>query len=247
MAYQYRKSPQNTTEPRPRVGFGMIIGAILLFGFTLSYIYFTQESKWLFWLLLIPAVILTAITINFFRIPRRQYTGPRFDGREIIAPADGRIVVIEEVYESECLKRNCLMVSTFMSVTNVHANWVPTEGEVLNVIHHNGNFLKAYLPKASIENEHTTVHLRTTNGEEIIVRQVAGALAQRIVTWIKTGETVSFDTLMGFILFGSRVDLFLPIGSEVKVRLDEPVRANQTLMAVLPEVIEPESEAKENR
>lgn len=234
MAYQYRKSPQNTAEPRPRVGFGMIVGAFVLFGFTLLYLYFTQESKWAFWLLLGPCIVLTAITINFFRIPKREYSGLKFEGREVIAPADGRIVVIEEVYEEECLKRNCIMVSTFMSVTNVHANWIPVEGEVINVVHHDGNFLKAYLPKASIENEHSTVHIRTNSGDEIVVRQVAGALAQRILTWIKVGEKVSLNTLMGFILFGSRVDLFVPIGSEVKVNLDEPVKANQTLMAVLP-------------
>ncbi|MCI6278273.1 MAG: phosphatidylserine decarboxylase [Porphyromonas sp.] len=234
MAFQYRQSPQNTAEKRPRVGFGVIAGAFVLFGFTLLYLYFALDSKWAFWIILPPCVVLTAITINFFRIPKREYTGPRFDGREVLASADGRIVVIEEVYEPECLKRNCIMVSTFMSVTNVHANWIPIEGEVLGVAHHDGNFLKAYLPKASIENEHATVHIRTLTGDEIVVRQVAGALAQRIITWVKAGEKVSFDTLMGFILFGSRVDLFLPLGSEIKVSLDEPVRANQTLMAVLP-------------
>ena len=238
MAYQHRQSAPDATDKRPRVGIGVIAGAIVLFGFTLLYLYFTQDSKWLFWLALGPCLVLTAITINFFRIPSRTFRGPFFDGREVIASADGRIVVIEEVYEEECLKRKCIMVSTFMSVTNVHANWIPVKGEVLEITHHDGNFLKAYLPKASIENEHTTVHIRTAEGHEIVVRQVAGALAQRILTWIKEGEKVQFDTLMGFILFGSRVDLFLPLGTDVKVSLDEPVRANETLIAVLPKTAE---------
>ena len=236
MAYQYRKGPEADTPRRPRVGTGVIVGAFVLFGFTLLYLYFTlEENRWLFWVTLLASIVLTAITINFFRIPRRQYLGPLFDGKEVIAAADGRIVVIEEVMEEEFLQEKCLMVSTFMSVLNVHANWIPMKGKVLAVHHHQGNYHKAYLPKASIENEHTTVLLEVAGGRRIVMRQVAGALAQRIITWVKAGETVSLGTLMGFILFGSRVDLFLPLGSDVRVRLDEPVRANRTLMAVLPE------------
>ena len=235
MAYQYRKGPQGSIDTRPRVGVGMIVGAFVLFGFTLIYLYFTGETKWPFWLVLPPCVVLTAITINFFRIPRRVYSGATGEGLDVVAAADGRIVVIEKVYEEERLKKECIMVSTFMSVLNVHANWIPVEGEVLEVKHYDGNFLKAYLPKASIENEHTSVLIRTASGEEIVVRQVAGALAQRILTWVKSGDRVSFGTLMGFILFGSRVDIFLPLGSRVMVKLDEPVRANETLLARLPE------------
>lgn len=213
-------------------GNGIIIGAILLFGFTEAYLYFAFENKIAFWLVLPVVLVLIGLTINFFRIPKRKC--PHEAKGKVIASADGHIVVIEKVFEPEVLKTECIMVSTFMSATNVHANWVPVIGEVKVVKHHEGNFMAAYLPKSSVENERSTVLLETPEKHKVLLRQVAGALAQRIVTYIEEGEKVNPDDVLGFIKFGSRVDLYLPLGSEVHVKLDQKVTATQTLIASLP-------------
>lgn len=210
----------------------MVIGAIVLFGFTEAYLYFAFESKLAFWLVLPVVLVLTGLTINFFRIPKRNFEGDTYG--KVLAGADGHIVAIEEVYEPEVLKRNCIQVSTFMSATNVHANWVPVEGTVQLVRHHGGNFMKAYLPKSSVENERSTILIKTNDGCEVLIRQVAGALAKRIITYIEEGQSVHPNDVLGFIKFGSRVDLYLPVGSKIQVQLDDKVVANQTLIAELP-------------
>ena len=209
----------------------MIIGAIMLFGFTEAYLYLAFENKLAFWLVLPVVLTLTWLTINFFRIPHRKFDGDT--GHLVVASADGHIVAIEPVYEPEILKCECIQVSTFMSATNVHANWVPVEGVVRVVRHHEGNFMKAYLPKSSVENERSTILIETKCGRQVLVRQVAGALAKRIVTYIEEGESVHPNDILGFIKFGSRVDLYLPIDSTIRVHLDEKVVANQTVIADL--------------
>lgn len=213
-------------------GTGIVIGAIVLFGFTEAYLYFAFESKLSFWLVLPVVLVLIGLTINFFRIPHRMFDG---DTKHlVIASADGHIVAIEQVYEPEVLKRECIQVSTFMSATNVHANWVPVEGTVKLVRHHYGNFMKAYLPKSSIENERSTVLIKTEEGEQILLRQIAGALAKRIVTYVEEEQEVHPNDVLGFIKFGSRVDLYLPLNSKIRVHLDQKVVANQTIIADLP-------------
>ena len=151
----------------------------------------------------------------------------------VVAPADGKIVVIEEVEENEYLHEKRLMISIFMSLFNVHANWFPVDGKVKFVKHFNGNYHKAWLPKASEENEHTDVMITTPEGVDVLCRQIAGAVARRIVTYAKEGEECYIDEHLGFIKFGSRVDVFLPIGTEVCVKMGQSTTGDQTVIAKL--------------
>ncbi len=185
-----------------------------------------------FWCVLAVSVALYAIAVNFFRCPIRQFNGDV--EKTVVAAADGRVVVIEEVEENEYFHDRRLMVSIFMSITNVHANWFPVEGYVKKVVHHNGNFHKAWLPKASTENERSTVVIQTPDGHEVLVRQIAGAVARRIVTYAREDEDCYIDEHMGFIKFGSRVDVYLPLDSKVLVKLHQATVGNQTVIAKLP-------------
>lgn len=150
-----------------------------------------------------------------------------------MSSVDGTVVALEEVYESECLHRRVIQLSVFMSVFNVHANWFPVNGKVLLVRHHAGRFMSAYLPKSSTENERSTVLLRAENGQEILVRQIAGAVARRIVTYAEPGEECGIDEHLGFIKFGSRVDIFLPLGTEVFVKIGDKTTGGITTVARL--------------
>ena len=151
----------------------------------------------------------------------------------VVAPADGKVVVIEEVDEHEVFHDKRLMISIFMSITNVHANWYPVDGTVRHVAHHNGRFMKAWLPKASTENERSTVVIDTPQGHTIMARQIAGAVARRIVTYAEPNEDCFIDEHMGFIKFGSRVDVYLPLGTEVCVKMGQKTTGNQTIIAKL--------------
>ena len=173
-----------------------------------------------------------AVVLNFFRCPIRYF--PQEDTDNIVvAPADGRIVVIEEVDEDEYFHDRRLMISIFMSLFNVHANWFPVDGQVKSVKHHNGNFHKAWLPKASEENEHADVLITTPDGVDVLCRQIAGAVARRIVTYAKEGEDCYIDEHLGFIKFGSRVDVYLPLGTEVCVKMGQSTTGDQTVIAKL--------------
>ncbi|MDR2413951.1 MAG: phosphatidylserine decarboxylase family protein [Odoribacteraceae bacterium] len=180
---------------------------------------------------LLPALVVTSLLllfmINFFRSPRREVA---VDDDAILSAADGRVVAIEETFEAEYLKRRCLQVSVFMNVYNVHANWFPVNGTVTYVKHHPGRHLAAYLPKSSSANERATIAIRTPAGEEIAARQIAGALARRIVTYAVAGEEARQDRHAGFIKFGSRVDLFLPLDVEIRVRVGQKVTAARTII-----------------
>lgn len=176
--------------------------------------------------------IIYLVVVNFFRCPIRHYEESDTEGL-IIAPADGKIVVIEEVEENEYFHDRRLMVSIFMSLFNVHANWVPCDGKVKMVRHHDGRFKAAWLPKASTENERSTVVIESSTGQEILVRQVAGAMARRIVTYLQEGEECEIDEHMGFIKFGSRVDIYLPVGTKVNVELGQRTTGNETIIARL--------------
>lgn len=191
-----------------------------------------------------PPVVLPAIfsaislvgylfVFNFFRCPRRKYRGERRD--MVVSSVDGHVVAIEKVYEGEFLKSEAIMLSVFMSPLNVHANWYPVDGEVLYVRHHRGRFLSAYLPKASTDNERSTIGIETW-GHRITVRQIAGAMARRIVTYARRGHKACIDDHLGFIKFGSRVDLYLPVGSEILVEMKQSVRGGVTPVARLPKV-----------
>ena len=170
--------------------------------------------------------------VNFFRSPKRIF--PLDDVEKlVVAPADGKVVVIEEVFEPDHFKDNRRMVSIFMSPMNVHANWDPVDGVVKRVGHQKGKFMKAWLPKASTENERSLVVIETPEGTEILVRQVAGAMARRIVTYAEPGEECFIDQHMGFIKFGSRVDVYLPLDAEICVELEQKTVGDETVIAKL--------------
>ncbi len=163
--------------------------------------------------------VLYLLVVNFFRSPRRTFRGDR--EKVVVSSVDGTVVALEEVFEPEVLKRKVRMLSVFMSVFNVHANWFPVDGEVLMVRHHKGRFMSAYLPKASIENERSTVLIRAANGQEVLMRQIAGAVARRIVTYAEPKEKADISEHMGFIKFGSRVDIYLPLDCEIFVKIGD--------------------------
>lgn len=171
------------------------------------------------------------LVVNFFRSPRRQFTGERPDA--VVSSADGTVVALEETYEDEVLHSRCIQLSVFMSVLNVHANWFPVDGEVTYVKHHNGRFMAAYLPKSSTENERSTVAIRTAKGQTIVMRQVAGAMARRIVTYARPGDEASIEDHMGFIKFGSRVDLYLPLGTEIYAKIGDKTTGGITTLGRL--------------
>lgn len=176
------------------------------------------------------SLIVFLIVLNFYRSPHREFK-ENADGA-VIASADGKIVAIEEVYEGEFFKDKRIIVSIFMSPFNVHVNWYPINGKVLMSKHHDGRFMAAYLPKSSTENERSTVVMETENKKhQILLRQVAGAMARRIVTYAQEGDTAHVDEHLGFIKLGSRVDVYLPIGSEILVEMDQKVKGNQTIIA----------------
>jgi len=184
-----------------------------------------------FYVVLAITTVVAAIIVNFFRCPIRMFHGET--EHTVVAAADGKVVVIEEVDENEYFHDRRLMVSIFMSVTNVHANWFPVEGFVKIAKHHNGNFHKAWLPKASTENERSTVVIETPSGHDVLVRQVAGAVARRIVTYAKEGDDCYIDEHMGFIKFGSRVDVYLPLDTEILVKLGQATTGNHTVIGKL--------------
>ncbi|MBR1793491.1 MAG: phosphatidylserine decarboxylase family protein [Bacteroidales bacterium] len=157
----------------------------------------------------------------FFRIPRRIFTE---DDQQLIAPADGTIVTIEEFYEKEYIKGDCIMLSIFMNGTDVHVNRYPCNGTVEYMKYHRGNYFVASYPKSSDLNERTSIGLRLENGQKIMIRQVAGTMARRIVCYAREGEKVKQNQEMGFIKFGSRIDLFIPKSFEINVDLQDKVR-----------------------
>ena len=190
------------------------------------------DTKIPFWSFLVVFGAVYGIVLNFFKCPIR-YFSQEDTAQIVVAPADGKVVVIEEVEEDEYFHDRRLMISIFMSLFNVHANWFPVEGTVKKVVHHNGNFHKAWLPKASTENERSTVVIETPEGTDILVRQVAGAVARRIVTYAREGDECFIDEHMGFIKFGSRVDVYLPLDSELLVSMGQVTTGKHTVIAKL--------------
>ena len=181
------------------------------------------------------AFVFTAIycvVINFFRCPIRYFSEEDTENI-VVAPADGRVVVVQEVEEDKYFHEPRIMVSIFMSLFNVHANWFPVDGKVKFVKHFDGNYHKAWLPKASEENEHADIMITTPDGQDILCRQIAGALARRIVTYAKEGEECYIDEHLGFIKLGSRVDVYLPLTARACVTMNQPTTGDQTVIAKL--------------
>jgi phosphatidylserine decarboxylase len=205
------------------VGIGIVaIGALL---------WYLSGNSFILHAYIVIMAIIYGVMINFFRCPIRYFNGETQN--IVVAPADGRIVVIEEVVEDEYFHDKRLMISIFMSLFNVHANWYPVDGRVKFVHHQNGNYHKAWLPKASEENEHADIMIEADNGQDVLCRQIAGAMARRIVTYAKDGEDCYIDEHLGFIKFGSRVDVYLPLGTEVCVKMGQSTTGDQTVIAKL--------------
>ena len=215
-----------------REGTDTLIYSVLAIGLVAYLLYHFVDNKIPFWSFALIFGAAWLVVLNFYRCPIRFFEGDT--ERVVVAPADGKIVVIEEVMENEYFHEKRLMISIFMSLFNVHANWFPVDGKVKKVVHKDGNYHKAWLPKASEENEHADVLITTPEGEDILCRQIAGAMARRIVTYAKEGEECYIDEHLGFIKLGSRVDVFLPIGSEVCVKMGQSTTGDLTVLAKLP-------------
>lgn len=192
-------------------------------------LFFDGRSMVLIPLMAVSLVVFLLI-LQFFRNPKRSLS--RSD-RYIICPADGKVVAIERTTESEYFKDERLQVSIFMSPFNVHANWYPMSGKIRFLRYHAGKKLVAWHPKSSTENERTTIVIEKENKTQILVRQIAGALANRIVCYPHEGDMVRQSTELGFIKFGSRVDLFLPVSSEINVHLNQKVKGGVDVIAEL--------------
>ncbi len=210
-----------------REGYLIIIISLIVLASLLILTYFYLASL----LPLIGLIILGLLLfiLQFFRHPKRKIT--QKNDQLIFSPADGKIVVVEEKFEDEILKEKRLMISIFMSPTNVHCNRVPISGRVKYTKYHPGKYLVAWHPKSSSENERNTIVLESNNQQEVLVRQIAGAMARRIKSYLKSGELVVQGQELGFIKFGSRVDLFLPLDANIKVKLGQKVKANIDVIA----------------
>lgn len=193
-------------------------------------VYFVRYWQ-IYWYVLIAFVwLLAGIVIRFFRIPKRELV---HNPNQVIGSADGTIVVVEKVYEPEVLKQECIQISTFMSPNNVHVNRYPISGKIIYTNYHSGKYLIAKHPKSSTLNERTTICIENDKGQKVVVRQIAGALARRIVCYAKEGEMVKQGAELGFIKFGSRVDLFIPSESRVHVDLEDKVKGGLSILASL--------------
>ena len=206
-----------------------IIACITLLIFAINVPVFLLSPSWILAITVLLSAVLLVFVTYFFRNPMRILEVQ--DPNLLIAPADGRIVVIEPTMENEYFHEKRLQVSIFMSPFNVHANWYPVDGVIKRVEHQKGKFHKAWLPKASTENERSLVVIEMEDGREILVRQIAGAMARRIVTYAAVGEECFIDQHMGFIKFGSRVDLYLPLDFDLKVEMNQKTVGNETIIA----------------
>lgn len=217
-------------------GYKTIALSALIFGAinVVFFYFFSATLPLVAWLVFIATFILLLFIISFFRSPSRQFT---IAHHQVICPADGKVVVIEEIIESEYFKDKRLQVSIFMSPANVHINRIPMSGKVAYSQYHKGKYLVAWNPKSSTENERHSVVIKSDKAE-ILVKQIAGALAKRIVNYLTVGQEVVQGSEMGFIKFGSRVDVILPVGTKLDVTLNQMVKGGVTVLATIDTLIE---------
>ena len=197
------------------------------------FFYFDATRPVLGWIIFFATMVILLFVISFFRSPKRKFT---IAHHQVICPADGKVVVIEDIFDKEYFNDRRLQVSIFMSPANVHLNRVPMSGEVLYSKYHTGKYLVAWNPKSSTENERHSVVIKSTS-TEILVKQIAGAVAKRIVNYLKVGQTVEQGKEMGFIKFGSRVDVLLPLDATVNVKLNQLVKGGVSVLATIDEVV----------
>ena len=208
-------------------GYGIIRNTFLLFSAITALFFLLLGSTIICWIILFILFVHFVIVLMFFRSPKRVLVE---ESAAIIAPADGKIVIVKEVYEGEYLKCDCIQVSIFMSIFNVHVNWFPICGEVEYYKYHPGNYLVATHPKSSEKNERTSIVVNTGE-KKVLFRQIAGYIARRIVCYAAEEKSVSQGEQVGFIKFGSRVDLFLPLDSIIQVTKGQKVRGCKTVIA----------------
>lgn len=209
-------------------GTTILVTTLTIIAIIVSGVFYLSDIAWLNYAVLGAGVIVFFLFLQFFRLPKRVN---RAAENELVAPCDGKVVVIEEVEEPEYFKGKRIQVSIFMSPINVHANWVPCEGEVKYTKYHEGLYLVAWHPKSSTENERTTVVIERKPGQDVLLRQIAGAVARRIVYYVKPGDKMERNQQFGFIKFGSRVDLFFPLGTEIVAKIDDVTKGNETVIA----------------
>lgn len=216
-----------------REGYLIIVIATSLLGGLeiINYFLLKNAGYNLFFLILtILLLVLYVLVIQFFRVPKIE---PMFGAMDILSPADGKVVVIEEAIENEYFKDKRIQVSIFMSPLNVHANFNPISGIIKYVKYHKGLFLVAWHPKSSTDNERSTVVTEHSSGKEVLFRQVAGAVARRICYYVEEGQKVETGSEYGFIKFGSRIDLFLPLDSKINVKIGDVVKGRITKIGEL--------------
>ena len=214
-----------------REGHGLIALAVVTGAVLVWIVMWLGAPDWAVRLMLLLAVVDVVLVAQFFRIPARTVAAKE---GEVLCPSDGKVVVIEEVEEPEVFGDKRIQVSIFMSPFNVHAQWSPIAGEVSHTKYHPGKYLVAWHPKSSTENERTTLVIQGERGS-VLFRQIAGAVARRIRWYIQTGQRVDIGEEVGFIKFGSRIDVFLPLGSNVHVELGQKVKGRETVLATLPD------------
>lgn len=202
---------------------GLLIGLLVV-----NLIFFFVLPLFVFGLIAFVSLLLFGFTLRFFRVPTRVVS---YQDGTLISPCDGKVVVIEEVVENEFFKEPRIQISIFMSVWNVHINWYSFKGTVEYFRHHHGLYLLAWHPKSSELNERTTVVLRHANGTAVLFRQIAGYVARRVISYAKEGTPVNAGDQLGFIKFGSRVDIFLPLDADINVVLNQKVVGTQTVIA----------------
>jgi len=212
-------------------GYKSIALSALVFGAVniIFFYFFSASMPEVAWIIFGATLLLLLFIISFFRSPKRNFTVAH---HQVICPADGKVVVIEEITDVEYFHDKRIQVSIFMSPANVHLNRIPMTGEVQYSQYHKGKYLVAWHPKSSTENERHSVVIKSDSAE-ILVKQIAGAVAKRIVNYLKVGQVVQQGTEMGFIKFGSRVDVLLPVGTELNVKLNQNVKGGITVLATI--------------
>lgn len=205
----------------------LILGAIELSAY---FIYQWTGWLWLFLLLTLGVLVMFYLVVQFFRVPKRLFS---FESNDVLCPADGKIVVIEEIEETEYFKDKRIQISIFMSPMNVHANYNPISGIIKYVKYHPGLFLVAWHPKSSSDNERTTIVTEHPSGAEVLFKQIAGAVARRICYYVEEGQSVKTGSEFGFIKFGSRIDVVLPLNAKINVKIGDKVKGQLTKLAEL--------------
>ena len=215
-----------------REGKRALLYATILFVLINAVIIYFYPKSFFSYSVLAVSVVVYLLILNFYKKPTRIYQGDLLN--YVNAPTDGKIVVIEKVKENRFFHDERIQISIFMSFFNAHANWMPVTGKVTHYSHDKGNFHAAYLPKSSHENEKSNILIETPCNQKVLTRQIAGAVARRVVTYVEEGKNYHIGDPLGFIKLGSRMDVYLPADSEILVQLGDEVRANRTLLARLP-------------